>query len=533
MNPRKVLVIGLDGATWDVILKYVEAGHLPAFDRLLRGGTWGSLRSTIPASTPSGWMSMVTGVNPGKHNIYGFFSFDNPKRVAVTNHKTLKARAIWDYLGAGGLNVGMVNIPLTYPPVPVNGFMVSGMGTPGEKSTFAYPTALGAELIAKGYIVEAEGDAGLHLIGVSEEEYAQKVWQGLGKRAEASLDLMREHDWDFLMVVFTETDRMQHFYWENIGRTQGDTILETYRRIDGIIAEMLNHVDKTTTVFLTSDHGFCSVKERLYINTFLMRLGLLRNKRSLLVELLRKLGFTRQRLSPLMQRLARKINIDGLLKAIPRRLIEMVPSETFDLRQIDLTRTKVYYPFSSDGLKVNLRKRDPKGIVQSGNEYDSLLTYVIDKLNELRHPETGEKVFSHVFRRDEIYHGPYVKNALDIVFELQDNWLLGNFSDQVISTHLAEDGYWSGKHAPSGIFLAWGPDIKQGTKIDGADVTDVTPTILHLMGLPVSENMDGRVLQDIFEQDSEPARRKVVYQCEGEEVKVKGRIRKLKGLGKI
>src|SRR5262245_28562633 len=144
---RPVLVIGLDGATFDLMLPWIATGHLPTLGGLLRDGAWSRLRSTIPPITPCAWSSFMTGKNPGKHGLFDFVEpTANGRGMSFTNASSRRGETLWGYLSRLGLKVGVLNVPMTYPPEPLNGYQISGLDTPNERSRFTHPEALRQEL---------------------------------------------------------------------------------------------------------------------------------------------------------------------------------------------------------------------------------------------------------------------------------------------------------------------------------------------------------------------------------------------------
>ena len=155
---ERVLMLGLDGVPWSLLDPWLAEGKLPNLARLIAGGVRGNLRSTIPYVTAPAWTSCVTGVNPGKHGVLDFAVL--PRRRATASTSSTRPRCGRGRCGrcsaTPGKRVGMVNVPVTYPPQPVNGVLVACMLTPSLKSRFTYPDCLREELLAAvpGYAIE-------------------------------------------------------------------------------------------------------------------------------------------------------------------------------------------------------------------------------------------------------------------------------------------------------------------------------------------------------------------------------------------
>ena len=135
---------------------------------------------------------------------------------------------------------------------------------------------------------------------------------------------------------------------------------------------------------------------------------------------------------------------------------------------------------------------------------------MIDKLENLREPRNGEKIIHKAYKREEIYSGPYMEEAPDIVVLPSDNWeIYGGMQKTVF--HFGEKRGWTTGNHPKGIFTAYGCDIRETGKVDGARIIDIAPTALHIMAVPIPSDMDGKVL-DIFREHSGPVEMKVCYQ---------------------
>jgi predicted AlkP superfamily phosphohydrolase/phosphomutase len=167
---------------------------------------------------------------------------------------------------------------------------------------------------------------------------------------------------------------------------------------------------------------------------------------------------------------------------------------------VDWSRTRAYYTgLTGQGVYINLAGREATGIVPHGESYEEVRDGLIAALMDLRDPDTGEPVVSAAYRREEIYTGPCVSQLPDVVFSLRDRPYLPSerMAAQTIIEPLPPESS-GGRHHPSGVFLAAGPNIHRGAVLDDARLIDVAPTILYTLGLPVPEDMDGHVLTEVF-----------------------------------
>ena len=484
------MIIGLDGADWRLLGPWIEQGDLPTLARLVGAGAAGKLRSTIRPESSVAWSSFSTGVNPGKHGVFGFVErVEGGYSFKLANGSSVRARRFWDVLGERGLKVGLLNVPFTYPPSPVNGFVVAGMLTPGPETAFVYPRELQRRLLARfgNYLFDAGGLTG------DRSALIERVRTHTRQQRETSVWLLQEQQWDLFVMVFTGPDRLQHFLWA--GEDGRHALLDHYRDLDDAIAGILGLLPADTLVLLMSDHGFNGCARRFYVNHWLIGQGLLALNES---------GSRWGGLTTLFSRLGSVERLRRLKRAIfPSRWDSVaLRSRAFE-RAIDWSRTQVYFGMDG-GLRVNLRGREPEGIVPP-EEYDALRQGLRQALLATRDPETKQPALSEVFLREELYHGPFADRAPDLILEPQrDNAVPAhNF---VLDSSLKMDGAgsfgsslpYSGSHTLEGILVAWGVDVARGHQIQDARIVDLAPTVLAALGVAVPGYMDGRVLSELF-----------------------------------
>jgi predicted AlkP superfamily phosphohydrolase/phosphomutase len=212
--------------------------------------------------------------------------------------------------------------------------------------------------------------------------------------------------------------------------------------------------------------------------------------------------------------------------------------ENFDIselyKNIDWSRTKAY-GVTEAGIYVNLKGRDAEGIIEA-DDYDDIRDEIIEKLSAIADPRTGEPLSPQIFKKEQVYHGEHLDSAPDIVFLIPPYTQHAAMAGETEWIGLSDSQKLglSGWHRQQGVFMACGPDVRKNReKLTNLKIYDIAPTVLHMFGLPVPSDMDGRVLGEIFLPDSEIARRSVVYQSVEEKGRVKGRIRKLKDSGII
>ena len=495
---QKVLVIGLDGATFTVLNPLMKKGYLPNLSSMIENGVHGVLQSTMPPYSAQAWASFMTGKNPGKH---GLFDFRAPVMINVvrpfTNSTFIRSKTLWRLLSDAGKRVGIINVPMTYPPEEVNGFMISGIMTSTIRDKCFYPAELSQK--AGDYPPEPDWDAyrevGKKDTGDVILRLVNEVTNLSKKRGEAALSLLQGTDWDCSVIVFTSVDRLQHFAWKYLDPDHQDYRLDEankymeslagyYSCLDKIIGDLIQAAGKDVHVVVLSDHGFGPQYKKFFINKWMVEQGLLS-----LIETKRK-----------WRSYLRKFDVAGIRRIIPSKLTRRVRTSFTVFNCIDWPHTRAYAGTSSEqGIFINLKGREPFGTVSPGKEYQAVVAEVCEKLDKLVDPDTGEKVVSKVFLRDELYRGPHTELAPDIIFELKGMSYLTQ--ENVGRRQLFESsGFESGSHRREGILIMKGPHFKKGLKFKDASILDLTPTILYCFGLPVDSDMDGKVLTDCFEE---------------------------------
>jgi predicted AlkP superfamily phosphohydrolase/phosphomutase len=509
---EKVFVIGIDSGTFDVMTPLIKEGRLPNFARLVQEGVSGDLESVYPPVTPPAWVSFMTGKNPGKH---GVFDFDGPPSLGyerpVLNAHGIKAKTLWTMLSEQGLRVGLIHVPLTYPPEKVSGFIVPGLTRNFESVIgFTHPPDLMEKLKAAigGYEV---GWGDLKSLYTDELDELRDRWFAITDlREKAILHLMETYPWDFFMAMFSSTDTIQHHFWKFYDTTHplhnpklrdkyGDVIPAFYQRIDEAVGRILSRLGGETTVIVVSDHGAGPEHKSFYLNRWLEQEGLLRLKPGLS-------PLARWRFSHLFYKALRRSGFRGVDWTIPRHLYWLL-KDRVDPREglrvshfIDWSRTKAFAGnHTEQGLYINLQGREPAGIVTPGPEYERLRDELIERLYQVVDPSTGEQVIERVYKKEELYHGPYVDQAADLFLAIKGGAYLVQkeiYPREVFGVPVRT----SGTHRMNGVFIMKGVGVRQGISLEGLRLMDLTPTILYLFGLPIPDDMDGRLLAEAFEE---------------------------------
>ena len=512
----RVFVVGLDGGTLELIEPWARAGKLPNLAELLLTGAFSELKSTIPPVTAPAWTSFFTGKNPGKHGIYDFVKLDTETyNLAYLNSEDCKSGTIWNILSRHGKKVCALNVPMTYPPHPVNGILITGMMTPGLDSEFVYPPDFQREMKRKfpEYMISAPA-------GSDMDEYFKSLKKMVHFRTELAKYLLSEQKWDFFMLVFNATDLVQHQFWgemNNPSSKHANAILGIYQLVDRKIGELRSMLDEDTVFLIMSDHGAGPIKKQVHINRWLEENGYLEyssfSKDNLLRKAVKKalvkaFILWRKHISSDMRNKIRRLS-PKIQKFEVSRKIENIINLRFDWQN-----TKAYHAGTYANIRINKKGRERYGIVAPGEEYENLRDEIIENFQNLSDPETGEKVVERVFKKEEIYHGDELDDAPDMLIKWTEDayWSDARFGKK--STQIFESQYKvpllkspiSAVHKMNGTFIAAGQTISPH-RIQKAEIIDIAPTILYLMGLPIPADMDGHALIDIFTEEFRKTRK--------------------------
>jgi predicted AlkP superfamily phosphohydrolase/phosphomutase len=505
------MIIGLDGVPLDIIQRWADGGHLPALRRLMQGGTVGHLRSTVPPTSGPSWSSFVTGMNPGKTGIYDFlyrregtYSFP-PVSASLRGGTTM-----WRYLSDAGCRVGVLNIPMSYPVEPIHGFMVSGWMTPYNATDFIHPPGLAAEL---------EAEIGNYRIYPTEtfsegrrESFLKASYELLDMRTRTALYLAQTRPWDVFMTVFFDTDRILHQLWHYLDpghtwRTDHEDkepiVRDYFRQVDTSIGRLLEYADDETLVIVLSDHGMGRANNFIVLNNWLLETGLLRLKGdpwTRLKKLMFRSGFTLRNVHQVADRLGLARQAEYVAGYFVDHLLKMVFLSFLD---VDWSGSRAYsFGRHLGSIYVNVKGREPQGIVEPGAEYEAVRDEIERLAYEFRDPRTGRKLIGQVLRREEIYDGPFRDRAPDLILRPSEpSDIFFGLADFGHRDTVATVYRYSGMHRDYGMLIMNGPGIRKGSTIDGAVIHDIAPTVLHTMGLPVPADMDGHVLAEAFAGD--------------------------------
>ncbi|MBC8492851.1 MAG: alkaline phosphatase family protein [Chloroflexi bacterium] len=486
---NQTVLIGLDGATFTILDPLMQDGVMPFLKELIDSGVRAELRSVIPPLTPPAWTSLMTGRNPGQHGIFDFFrkeSLDSHHIRFVTS-RDVHAETIWSIVDRHGRRATVLNFPLLFPTPLINGYVVPGWMPWWLLRLGCHPVNLYDRLKAlpgfnaREFAMDMSPEKKAKTIeGCQQHEYEDWIEPHIRREQQwfqILRALMREDPCELTAVLFDGMDRLQHLCWRLLDPAYLDEPLSPwaqrtrqrcvgyFRQLDQMLAEIVSLAGPEATVVLASDHGFGAQTGTFFVNSWLEQRGYLAwvdDKAPLAsVSEVRDIG-----------QLARYVYL------------------------LDWERTKAYASTpSSNGIHIVVAGQGgEKGVPEA--EYEGFRNKLVEELRGFTTPETGEPVVSQVWTREEVFDGPYINMAPDLILELRDGGL---------ASVLASDAPFkprhqlSGSHRPEGVFIAAGPGIRQGISLSQLSILDVAPLVLYSWGLPIAADMEGRVPMESFE----------------------------------
>ena len=521
MMASKVFVLGLDGATWDILGPLADAGTLPNLAGLRDRGASGTLTSVFPPLSPVAWTGVMTGKNPGKHGVFEFLEFGHdPLGGRVNTSRSIRSELVWETAGRHGKRTIAGAVPMSYPNRPSpDGVFLGDFLSPPKAPDFCNDPALFAELEAALGEPYRPWDTSVH-DGGHEAEALDALTKFLDHHLRAVRFLMEARPWDLFMYDLMATDRIQHELWHAWdpshraarGRDLSeirDGFVAFWKKLDDGIGAIRAALPEDATLILMSDHGFGPVEHFVNFNVWLLDRGDIQLIDSPYVRQKHwffRRGVTLEWIYAIMARFGQaKHRVSRFGGNQSNRLDRLAESTFLSRRHIDWSRTRAYSQGNFGQIFINQKGRQPQGCVDP-SDVRPLLDHLKAGLADLKHPETGAPLVEHVYERDELYHGAMAHLAPDLTVVLED-WRyrtigLHDFTtNKVISPAFGP----TGDHRLEGVFLADGPGIRAGTALDpGATLLDIAPTVLQLLGVPLPDDLDGRPLVEILSPSALP-----------------------------
>lgn len=490
MNSQ-ALLIGLDGATFSILNPLMEEGVMPRLRELIASGAQAELSSVIPPLTPPAWTSLMTGRSPGNHGVFDFLRFEfrsGGRQLRVLDSDDVACPMLGAMLAQKGMSANILNFPMTFPARGITGNVVPGWVPWRHLRLACYPKTLFERLssalpdfspkeLAMDMSLEERALEGCH----GEEDYENLIGLHIRRERqwfEVAKYLMREDPAPFTAVLFDGVDKLQHFCWRFLDRRmfpENPTpfeasvrkwCLQYFREVDNFIGEFVSMAGKNASVVIASDHGFGPTVEVFHLNEWLHRNGYLEWADSGSVE----------------QKHAETLG----LGTMARRFYE-----------IDWNKTTAYCPTpSSNGIYITPPTEPGKGV--PAERYESFRREIKDALLQFKDPVTGESPVTQIWTKEEAFGGTQMSSAPDLTLMLRDGGLVSILPSDVLLKPRRET---AGAHRPDGVFIASGPGIRRGVLLPALSILDIAPILLYTLGLPVPEELEGRIPKALFEQE--------------------------------
>lgn len=479
------IILGLDGANWDLLSPWLESDKLPNIQSLRDHGTTADLESCLPPVTCPNWRCYSTGKNPGKLGVYWWEKIDAENRTLSTpTSKSFKSANYWDYLATDDVSTAVFNLPMTYPPLSMDkGYLVAG-GPGSEQDGYTEPPELEAELEAQGYRLHPDSP----ITSREDHDVAADIVDLIDERLSTFQRLLDQRDVDVAHCTVFYINVLQHYFW------RGEPTAKAWEVIDKHVGE-IREAYPEATLYLMSDHGCAEIDTMFYANSWLEEEGFLTTSTSSTTSVLERFDINKKRISKLADNLGVRefvatLTPDGVKHAVPEDDEGAKRDQKLD--RIDWEQSRAVA--SGQGLIYVL-----DGSEETRNQ-------IIDRLSGLQSDISGIPIARNVYQREDVYDGPYVSDAPAIVFDQTPGV---HTSGAIGANPVFEDvSHWSAENVRTGLFLADGPTVT-GNAGDRISITDVAATILHEHGSAVPSDIDGEPLK-LFDREQPETREPII-----------------------
>jgi len=487
---ERVLILGLDGATWRILDLLLETGELPNLSALIKQGARGILYSSIPPLTAPAWATFQTGANPGKHGIFDFRIFDRTKRkLWLVSARDLKLPTLWHVASQAGRRVLAINVPMTYPPQPVNGIIIGGLLAGREDRTLLYPPDRYDDILGKhqDYRISPPLLSRRGLMG--RRAFVDACIAVERARCELALDLIKREPWHLCMIQNQSLDYIQHAYYHLMDRSAPEfdpvahrDVLRFYKAMDENIGRLVEAVPDSTDIVILSDHGFKLQHRLIHLASWLRKEGFMEEK----------IGF-RQRLLQVIRAMDRlKLRRHFAHWILKDKRSRFSAAAQAAINRIDWDRSRAFAIIGSvfGCLHIN----------HSLDGDDKLTDELAQRLLELTDPRSGRKVVKRIRFGRDVYHGPFALNGPDLIAEPEEDYSFGApslIAHQEVFTDIDFDLEIPGGHHPAGIIIWAGNGVRREYNLQ-AELMDVAPTVLARLGISIPDYMDGKALDSLF-----------------------------------
>jgi predicted AlkP superfamily phosphohydrolase/phosphomutase len=519
-----VFVLGVDGATWDVLEPLIHDGLLPNLARLRERGCWGPLRSVFPPLSPVAWTGAMTGRNSGKHGIFEFLEHrHSPLAGRVNTSRAIQGELLWEIAARHGKRMVVGGVPMSYPPRPAGrfpGFFLGDFLSPDGAPDFSSDPELFAALQKEVGPYRAWSTS-IH-DGGNEAAVNADLHSFLEQHLRTVKFLMNRCEWNLFVFDLMATDRLQHELWHVWDLTHRAAkgrerelaalrpkLIAFWQALDRGIGEIEEGLPRDAAFLLISDHGFGPIEYYVNFNVWLLEHGYIALQDSFYVRQKHwcyQRGVTPEWFYGVMNRFGLGAHRVKRFRGKQNSRLDRVAESVFlSRRHVDWSRTRAYAQGNFGQIFLNLKGRQPNGCV-AREDARPLLDDLKAALQAIPHPETGAPLIEHIYERDDLYQGPYASLAPDLTVVLTD-WRYRTIGLHDFTTHRVISPAFgpTGDHRMDGILVATGPAFRAGRVPRNAGLLDIAPTVLQLLGVPIPDDMEGRVLSELFDPAGTPA----------------------------
>ena len=502
----KVLVVGWDGGSFNVLDVMMRKGLMPHLSSLIENGVRANFVSTTPPITAPAWTSLRTGKRPDNHGIFSFFK--SPRKSLeirdIERHtaQSIQVNTLWNILNSNERKVCVIDMPFTDPVEQIDGIIVSGMMTRGKRGVLTHPVNLRDELIKvfPDYFNKTLSDG----INVS-VAFIEHLIDTLRWKEELDIYLMKRYEWDSFITVFSAVDILQHYFWRFIddkslsfkkNKNIIEKIHEFYHQLDIILGKYFTFMNDNDMVFVVSDHGFQAVNYSIYVNNILERMGYLTTKQKPLNLVTKYLN------TQTIKGAIKRFDLFHLRHMIKKEVREKIKKNLFlDDVPIIWDQTKAYFRLTSEeGIYINKKGKFDHGNVND-REYSDVVESLINHLANMKNPANDEHVFDFVRKRDDVYCGKFKEDAPDIILRPAEGYICKRYKYGGLPIAPFDDPFLSGTHRTEGIFIGKGMPFNQNKSKDFLSIEDFVPILLYSLDIPIPDDLDGAIPLPIFKND--------------------------------
>lgn len=468
----KLLTLGLDGAAWHKLDRMMTEGKLPNLSKLVAEGTRAPLQTVAPPVTCPAWRCSTSGKNPGKVGVYWWLNLDRESgRITSPDANSFDTADTWDYLSEDGKRCAVLNVPMTYPPSPVNGTMVSGFGAPFKVDLDDEPMTYPPEM--QDRLDETFG----WKVGVDDVHAPGGVDEALDlirSRFELLLELLDE-GYDYIHLTLFYINVLQHHFSDGPETERGWMLIDEY----------LGKLPDDLTKIIYSDHGHSHIEHTFVLNKYLLDKGYLSIEHRAgddvtggIYSLLNRVGIS--------MRTAGTVARTVLPNSLYKRLVESgYPIPTFELANRVQWDESDAVALSQGPLYINRERL--------GDDYERFRAELKAELEAIT--IDGECPFTSVRYAEDVYEGEHLDKAPDLMLTAADSWeIYGGITPSVVERQVTS---WTSGNHPIGVLLVHGPDVAAG-ELPMRSILDIAPTVLRYLDCPVPTDLDGEAFEDPF-----------------------------------